>query len=297
MTDLTTWTPAEVDTALAEVQERMQPVLDRRWHAIDDIADAKALLRAIDVGRYRGYRSREELDRDIERARAVLDRADEELAALHEEARPYNEEFTRRGGWTRAWLVDNTGGHVHKTRDCSTCFERTRFGWLPQVSGFTEDEIVALAGEGACTVCYPTAPAEVLNNPMALELPKRREERLAREAERDARHAAKVAKSLSLDGSVVEVRWDYQSTSARTGEPYTAHGFKDLKTYRAAELFVVEQLSFPRHASVTVSYDVAPTDTVERVIELMAAKKGVPVEEIRAPLVAKADKKRKASTW
>jgi hypothetical protein len=293
--DITTWTPAEVDTALAEVWERMAPIQDRRWTAIDDKHSAKSSLKSIEDGRYRGYRSAERLEQDIVTADAVIEKADAELAVLREECRPYNEEYGRRGYWTRAWLVDNKGGHVHKTMDCSTCFERTRFGWLPQVSGLNEEEIVGLAGESACTVCYPSAPAEVLNNPSALELPKRREERLAREAEKEAKRVAKAAKSLSIDGSVVTVSWSYEGvhvnyrTSERTTK--TMRGSKELKTYRAAELFLIEALANEATGRDKATYDQPTKDVMFEVMEMMAAKKNTTTLLIHAGLMPRVNKK------
>lgn len=283
MTDLTVLTPAEVDTPLAELYERIYDAradlyLNRQRHE-----QYMAGVEKCEAGdfRYSGY-SRD--DKYLTRLDDEADKLRDLINDLTGRTVPYENEYVRRGGWTRAWLVDNTNGHVHNTMQCSTCYPTTRFGWLPQVSGMTEDGIVELAGEKACTVCYPSAPAEVLNNPSALELPRRREERLAREAERAEKQAAKAAKSLSLDGSVVEVRWLY-------GEG--RRGWKDIKTYRAAELFVVEALSRPG----VVNYDVPTPEVLDEVIDLMATKRGVTRDGIVGPLKVKADKKRKQRVW
>jgi hypothetical protein len=281
MTDLSTWTPSQVDVALAEIYDAewdLRLEMNRLGQHIDRYAQGIDKYAAGDF-RFSGY-TKTTLDEMVSRLTEMHDKQDALRAAMV----PFQDEFVRRGGWTRAWLVDNTGGHVHRSMDCTTCFETTRFGWLPQVSGLDEDEIVAQAGESACTVCYPSAPAEVLNNPSALELPKRREERLAREAEAAERAAAKAAKSLSIDGSVVELRWTY-------GENRTA--WKDIKTYRAAELFVVESMSY----SCVPSYDVAPAATIQEVLDMMAAKKGLPVNEIHEALQAKANAKRAKRVW
>lgn len=77
----------------------------------------------------------------------------------------YMDEYDRRGGWTRAFLVNNTNGHVHKSMGCSTCFADTQFAWLTGYSGQTEEQIIEAAGMRACTVCYPDAPAETLSRP------------------------------------------------------------------------------------------------------------------------------------
>lgn len=290
MTDLTTWTPSEVDTALAAIYDEIytaQTDLRREQRYLDDY------VKHTDPT-YRWYTKHdaERYAEKVDEQRAKVTSIGERILTLHRSTAPYNDEFKRRGGWTRAWLVDNTNGHVHRSMNCSTCFPTTQFGWLPQVSGLDEDEIVAQAGEKACTVCYPSAPAEVLNNPSALELPKRREERLAREAEKAEKQAAKAAKSLSLDGSVVTVRWEYESTDFRTKQVRTRGGSKDLKTYRAAELWVVQQMTSYR---TQVDYDKAPAEVVDEVVDLMALKRGVTPDEIREDLEARAAKKRRTA--
>lgn len=119
--------------------------------------------------------------------------------------------------WTRAVLVINSNGHVHSSMDCSTCFDSTRYEWLVHYSGADEAEIVADAGETACTVCYPTAPAEVLNRPANLVSATRAEKDAAkaqRESEKAARAAAKLAKAATIDGTdlVIPDDWDANRT-------------------------------------------------------------------------------------
>jgi hypothetical protein len=67
-------------------------------------------------------------------------------------------------GWTRFFLVP--GGHIHSSMDCSTCNKMgkpTEFAWLPDLSGLTEADAVAVHGPWLCTVCYPSAPVEYTN--------------------------------------------------------------------------------------------------------------------------------------
>lgn len=166
--DLTTATPVEIDTALADIWNR--------WYAKDAEIDRQVgyqkdyrkTLAQVDAGTYR-YSWMDEYDRPrVEKAIATLD---EKIAALSAEAReimreakPLNEEFSRRGGWTRFYAVQ--GGHIHSSMDCSTCNKMgkaTRFGWLPERSGQSEAEALeSLVTESSktvlCTVCYPSAP-------------------------------------------------------------------------------------------------------------------------------------------
>lgn len=115
-----------------------------------------------------------------------------ERAPLKDRVRELNKIYIQ-DPWTRAFLVINSNGHVHKTTDCSTCFDTTRFEWLVQYSNDDENTIVEDAGQDACTVCYPSAPAEVLNRPSRI-VTADKVAKAAAKAEREAKKAAKLAK-------------------------------------------------------------------------------------------------------
>jgi len=102
-------------------------------------------------------------------------------------------EIYDRDPWTRAFLVINSNGHVHKSQDCSTCFDTTRFQWLVQYSNDDEKIIVEDAGQDACTVCYPSAPAETLNRPSRIVTADKIAKAQAK-AEREAKKAERIAK-------------------------------------------------------------------------------------------------------
>jgi len=95
--------------------------------------------------------------------------------------------------WTRAFLVINSNGHVHSSMDCNTCFPTTRYNWLIQYSNDDENTIVEDAGQDACTICYPSAPAEVLNRPSRIVTADKVAKAQAK-AEREAKKAEKIAK-------------------------------------------------------------------------------------------------------
>ncbi|WNM69034.1 hypothetical protein SEA_TRIBLETROUBLE_93 [Mycobacterium Phage TribleTrouble] len=61
-------------------------------------------------------------------------------------------------GWLRFFLVP--GGHIHRSRGCSSLRITTRIGWLPNLSGETEADAVAEHGAMLCTKCFPSAPVE-----------------------------------------------------------------------------------------------------------------------------------------
>ena len=195
--DLTTATPIEIDTALAEIYGRLHPATAR-------LEIAKKDLRRAETSAHRSYGQR-----DIERLAGYVARARAAVIAIGGEAEPLEAEFDRRGGWTRAFKVINNGGHIHRSQHCATCFPTTWFGWLPQVSGMDEAEIVELAGMEACSVCYPSAPAETRNRPGRLFTA----DEAAAQAEREARAQAKVereakrlAAALLPDGSEFVLR-------------------------------------------------------------------------------------------
>jgi len=94
--------------------------------------------------------------------RKVLADCREQLAALHAAIRVEDEVYAQHR-WPRFFLVVSSDGHIHRTMSCSTCLPRTRFGWLPDLSGLDEAAAVAAHGAKLCTVCYPSAPVEWTN--------------------------------------------------------------------------------------------------------------------------------------
>lgn len=80
---------------------------------------------------------------------------------IRTESKTLNDEYVRRGGWTRALLVTNGNGHVHSSMSCSTCDrggQSTQFQWLVEFSDHDESEVVAAAGWRACTGLLPVGP-------------------------------------------------------------------------------------------------------------------------------------------
>lgn len=122
------------------------------------------------------------------------------------------EEFTRRGGWERAFLVEGPTGHVHRSRRCSTCHRGqspTLFVWMTDYSGSTETQIVEAAGTRACTTCYPSAPVDVLQRPTRMFGPgeaKAHAEREERRRRLEARSAAAAAKAITDPGTGAPLR-------------------------------------------------------------------------------------------
>lgn len=63
-------------------------------------------------------------------------------------------------GWSRFFLVTSSQGHIHSSMRCHTCRPTTTFGWLPELSGLTEDAAVEAHGPALCTECFKSAPVE-----------------------------------------------------------------------------------------------------------------------------------------
>jgi hypothetical protein len=181
-TDLSALTPVEIDTLLADAWQRV--------YALDMTASLKERY-ANDYDKYDGY---------ADKAAALREEAvalEVEASKIHSnEIAPLNREFTRRGGWHRAFLVVNNGtGHVHSSMACSTCRITTQFHWMVEYSAKSQEEIIEAAGERACTVCYPDAPVGVKGTKMFT--PAEIEKQHDRE-EREAKRAAKVAAQVHV---------------------------------------------------------------------------------------------------
>ena len=179
--DLTTMTPGEIDTILSELWLKEQT--------------------------YRGYIAQERgriakpwrplSEREVAEIEGRIAKYQEVVDEQRAQARPFEAEFTRRGGWARYFLVSNNNGHVHRERECSTCFPTTQFVWLPTLSGKTDEEMVAEWGEVACTVCFPSAPTfKGFGDGTSAFARLTAAEREARDAEKAAKRAAKAEKEL-----------------------------------------------------------------------------------------------------
>lgn len=194
------------------------------------------------------------------------------------EQAPLHAEYMRRGGWTRGFLV--TDGHLHRSMNCSTCFPTTQFAWLPEVSGKDEIEIVEMAGERACTVCYPAAPTMRSFQKASVFFT---EEERARDAARDERAAAKavrdakrIAAALTPDGSEFTVEYPGFREGATSREHF--------KTERAAVIWATDALAW--------SNPERKANAVRSIAEAVAAKNGRTVEDVMAEFEKKAAKKR-----
>lgn len=216
MSDLSTMTPVEIDTQIAHLYGAIS-------RAETTAEQAQATIERIDSVR--------DYDRDLpwnspakrEAAAAALAQAVATIEQSYAAVRPFEDEFKARP-WNRYYLVTNAGGHVHSSMGCQTCFPTTQYAWLVEQSGMTHEALVDLAGEAACTVCFPSAPVDVLRRKSQLETP----EAKAKRAEREAAKAEKEATQVTVDGYV-----------GYRGRPQT----KVFKTVRGATNDIASHLS------------------------------------------------------
>lgn len=208
---LTEMSPREIDTLLAEAygkkataQRKVAMAFESVHYAIKDkshyVSRNRKVWATTDAVAERTLRERiasgEVEPWNVRSHESVLATLDEHRAAVAEavsEMETYEEEFSRRGGWSRFFLVQASNGHIHSSMACSTCYPTTQFGWLPEVSGQTEAEAVANYGAILCTVCFPSAPVEWTNK-------------------YEAEAAAKAAEQCPGSGT-----YDYPRETARLG--------------------------------------------------------------------------------
>ena len=185
--------------------------------------------------------------------------------------------------WTRAFLVINSNGHVHSSMDCNTCFPTTRYNWLVQYSNDDEKTIVEDAGQDACTVCYPSAPAEVLNRPSRIVTADKIAKAQAK-AERDAKREARIAKEKA-------------NAPTASGEPLKIIRsiYKDgkisyewIKTERSAVTYWLNETAWSKH-SPREDYTV---EALRLIVQNLAEKHGVSFDQQLKILENKLKKRR-----
>lgn len=235
--NLANLTPVEIDELLAPIWEREANAQSRIQNYKRREAEIFTTIEKVKKGekvlRVTTALDGIELMEDLARLGRFIVAEGNKLAAAEAEAAPYEAEYTRRGGWNRVFLATSSNGHAHKGSECSTCHNgtyRTAFAWLIQYSGKSEAEIVADAGERACTTCYPSAPANVKGTKMFTP-----DEEEAAKA-RQAREEAKAEKARQAD---------VKSITTPEGLPLDLgrHGFKDIaKTLRTAEIAATDAL-------------------------------------------------------
>lgn len=200
-------TPPQVDELFAAAWDRRYELLMNVYAAWNDVHYVVGDRRISTQTWRMGHAEVQEKAAGTERGRKALDSVNRAKGAVAEldntVLAKLENEFGRRGGWSRAYLV--TDGHVHSSMNCSSCNRGefpTRFSWMIDYSGKDMAEIVEAAGERACTICYSDAPVARKDKGEAVTVPKsvmltpeeiERAEAREAEAKRRAEKKAKAA--------------------------------------------------------------------------------------------------------
>lgn len=202
--------PKQIDKEIAETEFQLSSITLR----INNVESTIKHYREQAV-KYPHYTSR--ADEQLLVRNALL----EERIPMVEKVRSLNAQYT---GWTRAFLVVNSNGHIHKNRSCSSCFLTTQYYWVTELSGDDEITIIEKAGEKACTICYPDAPADFLKLKSQIEHP----DNVRAREEREAKRLAKEEKFRRVG------IWNADNTPLKVYEsPWSSYRY-EVKTERTA---------------------------------------------------------------
>jgi hypothetical protein len=267
-------TPVIIDTEIAETTKAIEQKVLR-------LSGLRRTLTHYGTNSY--YASRvEEKEIEISKTEVALAELKEKLATL-------NGFYT---GWSRAFLVRNSNGHIHKSRSCTTCFDTTNYVWLTEMSGRDELEIAYLAGEKACTICYAHAPSAYFLRECGLEDPEVVEARRIRQA-RKAEIEAKRQKTgiWNPDGTPLVV-FEYGFSNYKS----------EIKAERTAQSTAVNLLVGVQSMSREPREIERSNETIETILIALAHKRGTSVEEQRNLIQTKADaqikiNKRQREKW
>jgi hypothetical protein len=187
---------------------------------------------------------------------------------------------------------------------CTTCYPTTVFAWLPDYSGADEDRIVEDAGERACTVCYPSAPVDVLSRPTKIFSDEEKadlEAKAARAQELDQKRRAKAAKAIAApDGSALYVyrhgwRDRLQTEVTARREAATAVLEMERAKHSLAQLGEGGDGMAPDRRAQFESRLAEEKANLAHIAEAIAAKHGTPLPEVTAELLAAGQ--RKVKQW
>lgn len=199
---------------------------------------------------------------------------------------PLEAEFDSRP-WSRYFLVQNLGGHVHRERHCGTCYSTTSYGWLIELSGCDESQMIVDYGESACTVCFPDAPTNpAFSGPGRIAKADQEAKRAEKLAGFNAKAAAKALKGIrSPDGGALRTTggWGIRITTEREARIGLTDSIESI-LYEAARK---QRGEAARNSDALARY----VGNVALLSEAIAAKTGVMVETVIVDHEKKALKK------
>ena len=244
---------------------------DRAWTLSNQEAYDKAVALAVEqAGNYIGT----EAEQAVEAYHVAIEAQEAAFAAVTVQSREWRE----NGQWSRFLVVP--GGHIHNNEGCFTLRADTRTGWLPELSGDAEADAVEAYGEVLCSHCYSSAPVAWQGGKTVVDASGKvltKAEQAAIKEAKDAEKAAKLAAKAANE--VLDIH---------TGRVL-------YKTERGATNAVASELDSALHYGPTHPMYSEWIDLLDQVSAALGAKQGRPAAEVRAELVAKAEKKAKKS--
>lgn len=272
-------TPAAIDSMVAPIYNEYNRAQADYFNIIkakeEKLKRLETAVKASESSSYYGSRV-DEIKKSISFLEKNEVKAKEEMANILAETEPYEAEYKRRGGWTRAFIVVNTNGHVHKSMHCSSCYPTTQYSWLPEYSGSDESKIIEDAGSSACTVCYPNAPVSALKRKTVIEDPIKKAARIDRDKVKQERLQKANEKGITNPdgGPLVVVHYGSKET---------------MKTFRSAEIKAVDiiaDLNANDNPDLYLKFDAdrkAEHETAyNTLLEALASKHDKPKEELDA---------------
>jgi hypothetical protein len=251
------------------------------WKMTDEEAIAKVQAKiaaaepvaVYDDGPVYIYHIREAMERLEKLASLESAVEDAETAVLTQQ-----QEWWEHGMWNRYGVVP--GGHIHHDHGCFTLRITTPFMWAYELSGESVEEAIEAYGPALCSHCFKDAPSEYQQkgkvpqdadgNPMT---------RAEAQAIKDAKAAEKAAKLAAKNAAAV--------IDPETGKVL-------FKTDRGATNAVASDLESAIWYGPTHPQYPEWIALLDRVSAALGAKQNRPASEVRAELVAKAEKKAKA---
>lgn len=176
--------------------------------------------------------------------------------------------WNEHGRWTRFFAV--AGGHIHSSSLCQSLRPTTRIGWLPELSGKTEQEAVDRYGSVLCTFCFPSAPVAWTAGKLQTQA------QLQRENERQKK-AADAAANEVVDPATSATLLDAEGRA--------------LKTERAASNALVDALFCLRWYGDSHPEAPAWQSYTQRAVPALARRRGVSDDTVLSEYTDKAEKK------
>lgn len=271
-----------------KIDTELSALHDKRWDILVKLESAKDSLKFYQKNYPSRYDTIAKYEAKIVVIREQLSKVSSEISALNE--------IYDQDPWTRAFLVINSNGHVHSSMDCSTCFATTRYNWLVQYSNDNENTIVEDAGETACTICYPSAPAEVLNRPSRIVTA----DKIAKEqakAEREAKRQAKLAKQKAdaptKSGEFLYFSEGRYTREIRTERTATSEWFTFYS--RSQEEIVTHYLNGEPHTEESIQHQkdrrIQAGEIAQLICFNLAEKHGISYEDQEKVLIKKLEKR------